>query len=263
MPELPEVEAARRQIAAALLGKKIDAVQAFADPLVLNGLAQKDFDSALIGAKVKGVGRKGKYWWLELDRKPWLFGHFGMSGRVAILDEREALPKFVKLVLKAGKKRVALSDGRRLGRIWLADGPDEDKRLRALGFDALDELPRSNQLQQILSKRKAPIKAVLLDQGLFAGIGNYMADEVLYRARIAPKRLANSLSAEEVKKLRKEIASVTRQAVDAVASGKDLPDNWLFQVRWNRHGTATIRGHTVVRETIGGRTAAWVPDLQK
>jgi formamidopyrimidine-DNA glycosylase len=93
-------------------------------------------------------------------------------------------------------RAVAFTDARRLGRIWLGDTLDRERRITRLGPDAFDALPSSDELRAILGRRKRPIKAVLLDQGVLAGIGNWIANEVLYQAGIAPKRSAASLSTD-------------------------------------------------------------------
>ena len=117
---------------------------------------------------------------------------------------------------------------------------------------------------EVLRRRKTPIKAVLLDQKTFAGVGNYLADEVLYQARIAPTREASELTEEEVTKLRGAIKKVVATAVEADADETKFPDTWLFHHRWGgKRGAAKIGRYDIVRETVAGRTTAWVPALQK
>jgi formamidopyrimidine-DNA glycosylase len=279
MPELPEVESVRRLMQRTLGGKRIAEVEVAPDEIVLGGAPPDAVRSALLGRTVQSVGRKGKYWWIELDEKPWLFGHLGMSGWIrqigadsirlhshgeAPLDDDTGRPRFLKLLIRAEDgSTVAFTDGRRLGRLWLGDSPEQDRAISKLGFDCLDELPTAKKLHLMLQKRKAPIKAVLLDQGLFAGVGNWIADETLYQARIAPARLANSLSDKEVKALRSALAHILKTAVDADADYRTFPDSWLFQHRWGGdRGADRIGGKEIVRQTIGGRTTAWVPSRQ-
>jgi formamidopyrimidine-DNA glycosylase len=280
VPELPEVEAVRRIMERVLVGKKICAVEVAADSIVLKGAPPAAIESAILGRTVTAVGRKGKYWWLEFQDHPWLYGHLGMSGWVrhlgaetqrlrghgqAPLDDEAGRPKFLKLLIEVeGGDRIAFTDGRRLGRLWLGEDPMSDPAISKLGFDVYTGLPPAKLLHERLRKRKAPIKAVLLDQGLFAGIGNWIADEVLYQARLAPVRLASSLSEAEVKALRAAISKVIRVSVSVEADKAKFPSEWLFHHRWGGdRGQDRIGGQPIVREQVGGRTTAWVPSRQR
>jgi formamidopyrimidine-DNA glycosylase len=261
-------------------GKRIVRAEVAPDEIVLSNVPPEAVVRALEGRVVGDIGRKGKFWWIELDEKPWVFGHLGMSGWVrelgkesrrlhshgeAPLDDEEGRPRFLKLLLEAEDgSRVAFTDGRRLGRLWLSEGPHVDPQVQRLGFDVHEELPSAGELAGRLARRKAPIKAVLLDQGLFAGVGNYLADEILYQAAIAPKRLASSLSGEEVGALRQAIRDILDHAVGVDADYTKFPEEWLFHHRWGgARGTETIAGRLIVREPVGGRTTAWVPDIQR
>lgn len=280
VPELPEVETVRRVMTRALVGKKIAAAEVSYDPIVMKGHTERAIIDCLEGRTVERVGRKGKVWWLELDGKPWLFGHLGMSGWIRELgkpttrlkehgkkplDDESGRPRFLKLMILAEDgTRIALTDGRRLARIWLADSADADSKVRKLGFDCLNGLPAPKELAQVLSRRNAPIKAVLMDQSVFAGIGNWVADEVLYQAKIAPKRLASSLRPAEVRRLKETIEHVLATAVEAGADEAHYPKTWLFLHRWGgKRGKDSIEGRRIVREPVGGRTTAWVPGFQR
>ena len=116
----------------------------------------------------------------------------------------------------------------------------------------------------LFERRKAPIKALLLDQRILSGIGNWIADEALYHARIAPARTASSLSSAELSALRRAIHYVVKTAVDAGADETRYPKGWMFHHRWGgARGVEKIGGKHIVRDTVGGRTTAWVPGLQK
>jgi formamidopyrimidine-DNA glycosylase len=280
MPELPEVESVRCLMRRALQGKKIHSVEMMPDEIILSGRPPEAIQAALVGRTVLEIGRKGKYWWLELDEKPWMFGHLGMTGWIreigkpmrrlkdhgeAPQEDSEGNPRFLKLKIEAEDgTRIALTDGRRLARLWLGDDPNLDPRIMKLGFDCLDEVPSAKVLQELLAKRKAPMKAILLDQSVFAGVGNYLADEILYHSKIAPKRLGNSLTQKEVAALQKSLKSVIQKAVAVDADYEQFPESWLFHHRWGGgRGEERIGKHLIVRETVGGRTTAWVPDVQQ
>lgn len=281
MPELPEVETVRRVLERALSGKRIARAEVVPDEIVLQGAAPDELRGALEGSRVERSGRHGKTWWLELESGPWLYGHLGMSGWVRDLDPARALPtrlrehgskpldddkgrpRFLKLLLESeAGDRVALSDGRRLARLWLG-GPG-DAKVAKLGYDCLGGLPPAAELARLVQRRQAPVKSVLLDQALFAGVGNWIADEALYQAGIAPKRLASSLTVAEVGRLREKIEAIVGLAVECDADSSRYPPDWLFHARWGgKSGVGEIAGGAIVREPVGGRTTAWVPSRQR
>ena len=246
MPELPEVETARKLAARTLAGRRLVGVATVDDPIVYAGVSPRRLAAALRGRRVTAVGRKGKHLWLELDRRPWPTFHFGMSGSFRVYGPDAERPRYWKLELQTGDgARLALRDPRRLGRIRLLRDP-------------------ARELHALLSRRQAPIKAVLLDQGLFAGVGNWVADEALFQARISPHRPASSLSAAEVARLRRHLGAIVSLAVKVLAREQEFPRGWLFHRRWGRDSSAqTLRAERIVHETIGGRTAAWVPSRQR
>jgi len=279
MPELPEVEAARVLARRVALGRRIARVWCASDPIVFEARPPRAFTKALLGRRVRGVGRHGKHLWLELDRRPWPCFHFGMTGefhapraRATRLvssgsQDRGSLwpPRFAKLrlIFDDGGELV-MSDPRRLGRIRLRKDPSSEAPISGLGFDALLGLPRPAGFAGLLEGRSAPIKALLLDQSFAAGVGNWIADEVLYQARIAPKRLARSLSLDEARRLRSALRSVVATAVAARADSDRYPKSWLFHHRWGRKAQAvTARGERIRHDTVGGRTTAWVPSIQR
>lgn len=278
MPELPEVEAARRLLTRAAVGRRIVTVRCARDPIVFQGVSPTRVQRALRGRRIVAARRHGKHLWLELDRRPWPCFHFGMAGSIEVRGRRRARlvlegrksregiwpPRFCRLhlVLDDGAE-VVFRDARRLGRVRLRHDPRSEPPISLLGFDALHELPSARRLAALLGARGAPVKAVLLDQSFSAGVGNWIADEVLYQARIAPRRPARSLSDRELDRLRTRLRSVVRAAVEARADSDRYPRSWLFHRRWDRRPGITVRGDAIRRETIAGRTAAWVPALQR
>jgi formamidopyrimidine-DNA glycosylase len=278
VPELPEVETARRLVTRVAAGRRITGVWCATDPIVFDGVTPARVGAALRGRRVRAAHRHGKHLWLELDRRPWLLMHFGMTGGLHV-PTRPPLrlvstrgwrppgwpPRFAKLILTFDDGgALAMADARRLGRIRLRDDPRREPPVAELGFDALRELPPPAQFLALLRARGAPMKALLLDQTFAAGVGNWIADEVLYQARIAPRRPARTLSAAEAARLRRRLRAVLTTAVGARADGDRFPRTWLFHHRWDRDPLArTASGHRLRWETIGGRTTAWAPALQR
>ena len=285
MPELPEVEEARRIAHRVAAGRRITGVEVAPDPIVFERLAPARMRRALLGRRVIAVRRHGKHLWLELDRRPWPCFHFGMAGgfhapaaggarrgsvhavRLVSSGDRAHTwpPRFTKLMLTFGDGgALAMTDARRLGRIRLREDPRTEPPISLLGFDALRDLPSPAAFRAHLAERAAPVKAVLLDQSFAAGVGNWIADEVLYQARIAPKRPARSLSIEEARQLRAALRTVVATAVRARADSDRYPPSWLFHRRWGRQiGAVTARGQSIRHDTVGGRTTAWVPARQR
>ncbi len=265
MPELPEVERERKKAEAALVGRRIVAARAADDRIVYAGVLPAAFARHLRGRRVLGVGRKGKYLWMELDRRPWPVMHFGMGGHFEVYGQAHERPPYWKmeLVTDAGP-RLAMTNPRRLGRIRLLDDPQSEPPIGLLGFDPLLDMPPPARFAALLGGRKAPVKAVLLDQSVAAGVGNWIADEVLYQAGIAPQRRASSLNRAELERLRSVLARVIRKAVDVDADKDRFPRHWLFHYRWGRRKDArTGRDEPIEHCVVGGRTTAWVPTIQK
>jgi len=278
VPELPEVETVCRFMRAALVGETIEAVEVVPDEIVLSGAEPSVIESVLLRQTVESIGRKGKFWWIVTSGGT-LCGHLGMAGWVrelgeptirlrehgqAPLDDESGRPRFLKLLITGSNgRRIAMTDGRRLSRLWLAKDASADSRIKSLGPDALSEMPPVGTLVASLRKKKAPIKAVLLDQKYLSGVGNWLADECLYQAKIAPARLANTLNVTEVETLRAKLLEILQFACDVGADKDRFPEDWMFHARWDGHrGVPQIGGHEIVRETVAGRTTAWVPSLQ-
>lgn len=280
MPELPEVETVCRLMRRVLVGHKIVDVEIAKDDIVYKRTSPEEVKKALLNKKVEKIGRRGKTWWIELDSPPVVFGHLGMSGWIremnaptvrlrehgeAPLDDKNGSPRFMKFILQTDEgRRLTLTDLRRLARVWLSPAVKDDEKLQELGPDALEQLPKGEKFGELFNKRKAPIKALLMDQSIIAGIGNWLADEVLYHSRIAPQRAASSLSHAEFARLRKEMLKILKIAVEAGADSDKYPKDWIFHVRWGGdRGEAKHGRYKIVREPVGGRTTAWVPALQK
>lgn len=277
MPELPEVEAARRLAVRVAVGRRVVSVWCAADPIVVEGATPARVAAALRGRRVRAARRHGKHLWLELDRRPWLLVHFGMTGGLQVpsrparrlMSSRVASagwpPRFVKLRLTFDDGgQLAFADARRLGRIRLRDDPQRQPPLAGLGFDALQELPSPHRFSALLRERAAPMKALLLDQSFAAGVGNWIADEVLYQARIDPRRPARSLSSAEASRVRRRLRDVLTLAVRVGADSDRYPRGWLFHRRWDHDPLArTASGARIRWDTIGGRTTAWAPSVQR
>ena len=248
MPELPEAERARQQIERAL-GREIVAVDD-SDTYVCRPHAPGEIAAALVGRKLTKAHRRGKFLWAETDDGgPDLGLHLGMAGRISV-DEEPAPNRWDRFVLDfADGGRLALRDKRRLGRAVIE--PD----FSHVGPDAA-EVSR-DMFRTRVGRGTIAIKARLLDQGSIAGVGNLLADETLWRARLSPRRIAGELTTEELDLLRRQLRAATRDAIreGGVHTGR------FVQAR-GRTGTCPRDGAPLERATIGGRTTYWCPVCQ-
>ena len=228
MPELPEVENARRCLVQAGLPGRIftGANIGWAKTVKKPGL--EDFVLGLRGSRVLAANRRGKYILLPLEggdgQMPrTLILHLGMSGGLFVQPQSQEEPPMVRhsFPLDDGRE-LRFVDGRKFGKLWLVDDPQEV--LPPLSPDPLEDGFTSELLAENLSGRNAPIKALLLEQSIAAGVGNLYADESLFLAGINPSRPAADLSTEEIGRLRQSIVDVLTTA--AAIYDQSRVDNW-------------------------------------
>ncbi len=277
MPELPEVEFGRRLAERALVGRRLVSVSCADDDIVFDGVTPEAVRDALLGARVERVERRGKHLWWVLDRPLHPLFHFGMTGAFRLRGERplelEASPRepdmdwpprFTRIHVTTDEGvELVMTNARRLGRIRLRRDPPNEPPISELGFDPLHALPGPEALAGLLAGRRGTLKGLLLDQGFAAGVGNWIADEVLYQARLDPRRAAGSLDAEACRRLHAALDAVIRHAVSVDADKARFPESWLFHHRWGRtEGARTADGEAIEFLRVGGRTTAWVPSRQ-
>ncbi|MEX2269523.1 MAG: DNA-formamidopyrimidine glycosylase family protein [Acidimicrobiia bacterium] len=259
MPELLEVEAARALVEERALGRPIAKVDAPDTWYLKRGLTPRAVRKALPGRRLTTARRRGKLMLVDTDdgAGPVIGLHLGMSGRVLIDGEAAGDPllyasnrevtQWHRFTLEfADGGRLAMRDPRRLGAVEL--DPDEDR----LGIDALElTLP---YLRAIVSRSRAPLKAVLMDQSRIAGLGNLLVDEALWRAGLDPARPAESLDAGEQVRLRRAIANTLR--VLGRRGGSHTGDHMASRVPG---GHCPKDGAPLERRTVGGRTTYSCP----
>lgn len=276
MPELPEVETTRRSVEEALQGSVITQVVVARDRMLRRQPNPDDFGRRLTGQEVVAVGRHGKFLMTNLGNDITWVTHLGMSGRVSIVTSDTPLVAHSNAVVSLSTGiDFRLVDPRTFGFV-AAFTPEElaESTIAELGRDALTDLPRSRQLHELLAGRSAPIKALLLDQRLIAGLGNIYADETLHRARIGPYRPGGAVTSAEAVALRKAIKATLDHALRYGGTSLDdlaylLPDgrtgDYVNRLRaYGREGKRCRRcGGTIVREVIRQRSSFWCPDCQE
>ena len=268
MPELPEVETTVRGLARVLDGRRISRVEARRPDL--RRALPEDLGQRLTGARVTGLRRRAKYGLIDTDRGDTLVFHLGMSGHWRT-DPSEIAKHDHFLIETDEGRRLALNDARRFGSLDLVRTEElhEWEPIKALGPEPLDLDAR--ELRRRLGGRKAPIKLLLLDQRIVAGLGNIYVCEALQRAGIHPKRAGGSISLDRLKRLIPAIHDVLAEAIAAGGSTlRDFasPDGELgyfpksFAV-YDREGRPCACGGTVKRFVQGGRSTFYCPRCQR
>jgi formamidopyrimidine-DNA glycosylase len=257
MPELPEVEAARQQLAKAAEGKVIARLQ-----LLHPALAKRITPARLRrlkGRRIDQVERRGKHQLLHLDDGRTLAIHFRMNGDWNIGTVGEEEPRFTRASLElADGTRVALTDMRALSTVELFDEGEGDP---VLGPEPTDPSFNADTLGVALARRRGAIKPALLDQHMVAGIGNIYAAEALWVAKISPKARAASLSAHRRERLIQAIREVLSDAPAGRYWAKPEGSRWNV---YDREGEKCPRcGATIRRIVQAGRSTFYCPVDQK
>lgn len=277
MPELPEVESARAAIEGAALGRRITDVDD-TDTYVCRPHAPGEIREALVGRTLTAANRQGKSIWCGTSGVngshtpgPELAIHLGMSGHILVTGPSGALTEGGDWLVDERRRsyarnpknpawnrfRIAFADGgelrlfdpRRLGRVRL------DANRTTLGPDA--ERISLAEFRERLGRGTAAVKARLLDQSVVAGVGNLLADETLWQARISPRRPADELTSDELAHLRRALRAATRRA----RQRGGVHTGTLVGHR-HRGGQCPRCGTELERATVGGRTTFWCPKEQ-
>ncbi|EIZ77442.1 formamidopyrimidine-DNA glycosylase [Novosphingobium sp. Rr 2-17] len=270
MPELPEVETTVRGLARFLEGERIARVAV--NRADLRRPFPLDLVQVLTGARVTALGRRAKYGLIHTDRDQTMVFHLGMSGRWRI--EPEVPDKHDHLVLETGAGHVlALNDARRFGSVDLVPtaGLDTWGPFAALGPEPLGEDLTPQHLRLAFQNRIAPIKQLLLDQTIVAGLGNIYVCEALFRAHIRPDKEAGKVTLPALTRLVPAIREVLNESI--AAGGSTIRDYaqpsgelGYFAASWQVYGRAgqpCACGGTVARLVQGGRSTFWCPACQK
>jgi formamidopyrimidine-DNA glycosylase len=276
MPELPEVETIRRQLAPLVEGRRVLDVQIL-DPRWSRPLAPPELESALEGRRVERLSRRGKYLLWVLEQELYLAQHLRMTGAVLADPHPEPAHTRVRVRLSAREGarargdaparrelHLAIVDPRRFGTGELLVGSEAMEAFFAarLGLEPFSAEFTAQHLRALARGRSAPIKALLLDQRRVAGVGNIYADEALFRARIHPRRPAGRLSAAQHEDLREALVDALAAGIDA--RGATIDDfrhvdglRGSFQDRFlvhRREGEPCgVCGTSIVKMVVAGR----------
>lgn len=267
MPELAEVDYYRRLWNPGL-GHVITRVRLHPKAAIFRGTSATVLARRLDGALLQSSEAAAKQMLFRLtaadDIPLWLGIHLGMTGELSAQPSDYTPTKRDHLVLEQADRTLVFSDFRMFGRVQFHEGPDAPEWWTRIAPAILSKAFTVGAVTAFLRRRaKTAIKPVLLMQERFPGIGNWMADEILWSAGIHPKRPSGSLTPDEINILHRETRRVCREALKYV--GKELhglPQSWLFHHRWEKGGVCPKTGVALIREEIGGRTTCWSPGRQ-
>ncbi|MBM3119179.1 MAG: bifunctional DNA-formamidopyrimidine glycosylase/DNA-(apurinic or apyrimidinic site) lyase [Chloroflexi bacterium] len=268
MPELPEVETIKNELSPHIIGRRFTGI-AICDAKPIRQPSVEEFCRKLVGQKINSLKRRGKYLIFHLSNGEALIMHLRMSG--ALLLNPEQPDSYARVIFYFDNNdQLVFTDRRRLGALWLVE--NKQAIIGKLGPEPLVPEFTINTLAERLHKHKAPIKAVLLDQGTIAGIGNMYADEALFKARIHPLRKANSLSPQEIQDLYQAIRHVLCSAIDNKGASIDTykrPEGEIGTAHFNfsvahRGGEpCPVCGTPLQRLAIRNRGSYYCPNCQE
>lgn len=264
MPELAEVEWYRKQWNPGL-GGRIAAVQLHARKRVFRDTNTRRLRECLVGQILAQSVARGKRMLFQFSDDNWLGIHLGMTGGLFVEEEGFTPARHDHLVFWQETRSLIFRDARQFGRVRFHHGPNEPSWWRSDVPEISSRLFDSVFLENFLQRhRKAPIKAVLLRQEGFSGIGNWMADEILWRTKILPAKAAGQLTAAQRSSLLRETKFVAKHSIATLGRDySDPPRSWLIHERWSDQGVCPRHRITLRRATIGGRTTAWCAKCQR
>ncbi len=263
MPELPEVETVRRSLETLTVGRRIDRV----DVRLLRIVRRPnpvEFMARMQGARIEAVSRRGKYLLFDLGHDV-LIVHLRMEGRFGFYAAADPILMHTHVIFHFKEDMdLRYQDVRQFGTMDLLAKSDLEKfiPLSSLGLEPLDAHFTSAYLKEKLRTRRAPIKAVLLDQSVVAGLGNIYVDEILFAAQIHPERMASKLSMKDLTRIVDASVEVIQHAIQlggssikSYVNGYGQPGSFQYALRvYGRQGQACLRcGSTIYKGRVAGR----------
>lgn len=259
MPELPEVEGYKIYIDSTSLHQQISGFDCRDDRLLKQ--PKSDFEQHLLHQELKETQRVGKYLFLKTTGDKILVVHFGMTGRPKYYKQEDDRPKFghIQLTFSNGF-HFSFINKRKFGWWDLIDSIEEFKKEHKLSDDAIEL--SFEDFEASFQNRKTDIKKVIMDQSVAAGVGNWMADEILYQSKIHPKKRVEDITTEDLKTVYESMKKVIEVAIENDAHYKDFPENFLMHFR-KEGATCFHTGADIQKIKVGGRTTYFSPKWQK
>lgn len=271
MPELPEVETIVRDLAHLLPGSTIRKVEVLR-PDLIDGETPEAFATKIKGKKIRGVTRRAKNIVMDLGRDR-LLVNLGMTGRLIVARAEDEGPTHlgVRLTLDKGRE-LRYHDVRRFGRLWTMTDDAWRAWEGGLGVEPLSDGFTAEWLRQAAAKSRVAVKTWLMNQARVVGVGNIYASEALFRAKVDPRRPANTLSADELARVRDGVRKVLTEAIEhrgtTFLDYRDARgEEGAFAARlkvYDREGQpCTVCGGTIQRIVQGGRSTFFCPSCQR
>jgi formamidopyrimidine-DNA glycosylase len=266
MPELPEVETIKEDLRGLVVGSTIERAEVL-DPSLVEQPSAEEFVSRLEGAGIAGARRRAKHLIVELESKDSLVFQLKIGGQLLLVPPVEEPETALMLILYLdGERRLFLRDETGFTRARLLDAGQLEERLASLGPEPFDDGFEWDNLPRAIGSRRAQIKPLLLDQKVVSGIGNIYADEILYDARLHPRRKANTLSEGEWKDLydaiRSNLAAGVEHRGTTVLDRPGEHQNYLRVFEKQGQPCPGCEGE-VVREKVSGRPSHFCPECQR
>jgi formamidopyrimidine-DNA glycosylase len=274
MPELPEVETVRRGLLPAVTGRTIQFVEPIDFPGVLGDTSVEEANARLNGRIITGLIRRGKYLLFRLDDDAGLVAHLRMTGVMTMEERSSPAPRFHRLTIGLdGDRDLRFADQRKFGRVLPASREALAALDQKLGPEPLSETFTAEALYDAVHRRKAPIKSVLLDQTVVAGLGNIYVDEALFHAGIHPAAISATLSPERITALHSAIRNVLEAGIEHRGTtfssfrdaygGKGSNQDRLAVYGRGNSGMPCLRcGAPLVRIVLAGRGTSYCPTCQ-
>lgn len=258
MPELPDVEIFKKEAEKAL-NAKVNSIEIYDKQFV--NTSESSITKNIKGKILEKATRQGKNLFLNMGDKSGISMHFGMTGYLQYIAQKDEKPKYAKLSLKLDNEHsLFYMSKRKLGKIIIADDIDKHIKSLQLGPDAL-EIKEEDFINN-LKESNAAIKSFITDQSVVSGIGNVYADEILFQARVHPKKKSGQLTQAQAKNIYSQIGKVLKTAIENQADVSRLPKTFLIHSRKEGEKCPGCKGQ-VQKIKISGRTGYFCPDCQK
>ncbi|NBS54310.1 Fpg/Nei family DNA glycosylase [bacterium] len=264
MPELAEVLYFSRRWRPGL-GEKIVRVHLHSAKRVFRGTATHKLQKKLPGATMISCETHGKQMLFRFGRKGWLGIHLGMTGKLLTESPEHSPGKHDHLVLYTRRRALVFQDPRLFGRVRFTCSSQSPPWWSTLPPGILSRDFSLCRLAAVCRRRgHTPLKALLLLQEFFPGIGNWMADEILWQARLDPRTRAGAVDRTGLMEMHRKIRKVSRESIRIIGRDwSDPPRSWLFLHRWSDGGKCPRCQQGLLRRPVGGRTTCWCPSCQK
>lgn len=259
MPELPEVEVYKQYFDGTSLGHKIVSIE-IDDPRLVKH-PNDEFINSLVGSSFFRSHRIGKFFFAEIDTGKVAVFHFGLTGNFYYFNDSEDTPRFTRVLFHFDNGfRLAFVNMRKFGWVDLIDDIEVYRKKRGLGPDA--QKISFEEFYKKFRKRKSVIKPKLLDQKLMAGIGNWIADEILYQSQLHPESLIENLSDGDIRNIYNKMQHILKVAVQEDANYERFPDYFFIHIRKMPEAKCFHTGAPIEKIEVGGRGTYFSPAHQ-